>query len=337
MADSPSASEQSGTQAAQEKDVKMADDPEASVETEAQANTDAQAEEKTDAMADADSDAKGETMEDLFGVDSDSESDGDIVTSKKASEGRDDAGADSDAADGKSPSQAEEEGVTEDVVEVLEERRQGPIVSQSLGKEVYMAKLPNFFSIEPRRFDPDTFQGDFDEEDVIDEVGRQRVKLGVEDAIRWRERVDESGSTVRDSNARLVKWSDGTMSLVLGNEVIDAGKKNLSKYVHLFVGTPDLGGIAAQRVFESQLSFRPSRIEKSQAHKRITMSIAEKQEKSRKVRIITTEQDPEEAKRQAIKREEETRRARNRIENQQRRHRERGQSRGLTSNYLEDD
>ena len=44
----------------------------------------------------------------------------------------------------------------------------------------------------------------------MDEVGRTRVKLGVENAIRWREVADAEGNATKQTNARLVKWSDGT-------------------------------------------------------------------------------------------------------------------------------
>ena len=71
-----------------------------------------------------------------------------------------------------------------------------------------------------------------EEDDVLDEEGRARLKLKVhvtvvmvtgacpydlgmvsylqvENTIRWRNSTDESGNVVRESNTRIVRWSDG--------------------------------------------------------------------------------------------------------------------------------
>ena len=58
----------------------------------------------------------------------------------------------------------------------------------------------------------------------------------VENTIRWRYSQDEDGNEVRDSNARVVRWTDGSMSLYLGSEIFDITKQPLQgEYSHLFV------------------------------------------------------------------------------------------------------
>ncbi len=48
--------------------------------------------------------------------------------------------------------------------------------------------------------------------------------------------MDEAGNEVRESNARIVRWTDGSMSLYLGGEIFDINKQILSgEYSHLFV------------------------------------------------------------------------------------------------------
>lgn len=88
-------------------------------------------------------------------------------------------------------------------------------------------RLPNFLSIEPKPFDERTYEGEVDEDDVLDEEGRTRMKLKVsnvpiyhavslctfqiENTIRWRNvRDPETGEVKKQSNAKIVKWSDGT-------------------------------------------------------------------------------------------------------------------------------
>ncbi len=47
--------------------------------------------------------------------------------------------------------------------------------------------------------------------------------LRTSNTIRWRytDEVDEDGARVPESNARIVRWSDGTMSLQVGSELFD--------------------------------------------------------------------------------------------------------------------
>lgn len=46
-------------------------------------------------------------------------------------------------------------------------------------------KLPNFLSVETRPFDHETYEDEIDEEETLDEEGRARLKLKVENTIRY--------------------------------------------------------------------------------------------------------------------------------------------------------
>eukprot|EP00911_Craspedida_sp_UC1_P000433 UC1_evm1s327 len=214
----------------------------------------------------------------------------------------------------------------------------GAPYTSSLGDDIFLARIPNFFSMEARPFDPATFVPDDGE--VFDELGRRRVKLGVENAVRWRNKADvpEGEEPVAESNTRLVKWSDGSMSLVIGDEYIDCNQKQLANLSHLFTSNKATGQEhpEARHVFKKRVTFRPAKLA-SKMQQRITMSIAESEQHRRKVRVMNNVTvDPEEAKRKAIERHIEARRAKTKLENQQRRKRERNQ-RDLSADYLEGD
>lgn len=49
-----------------------------------------------------------------------------------------------------------------------------PRIVSDLGKELHFVKLPNFLSVETRPFDPETYEDEIDEEETLDEEGRQR-------------------------------------------------------------------------------------------------------------------------------------------------------------------
>jgi len=198
-------------------------------------------------------------------------------------------------------------------------------------------KLPNFLSIESRPFDPETYEDELDDETAIqqDEEGRNRTKLRVENTIRWRDHTDEEGTTVKQSNARMIKWSDGSMSLHLGSEVFDVHKQPLqSDYNHLFIrqGT----GLQGQAVFKTKLTFRPHSTE-SQTHKKMIMSMVDKSAKKGTIKVISSVgNDPESNRWERMKFEESRLREAMRSASKVKRTKEKGGTKGLSENYLED-
>ena len=54
-----------------------------------------------------------------------------------------------------------------------------PYCRFSLGSELYFVKMPNFLSIERKPFDPSSFEDEMEEDEVLDEEGRARLKLKV--------------------------------------------------------------------------------------------------------------------------------------------------------------
>uniref|UniRef100_A0A915PJL6 RNA polymerase-associated protein LEO1 n=1 Tax=Setaria digitata TaxID=48799 RepID=A0A915PJL6_9BILA len=208
---------------------------------------------------------------------------------------------------------------------------------------LYFVKFPNFLSIEPRPFDQDHYEDEFDEDDLLDEEGRARLKLRVENTIRWRYVLDEDGNIQKQGNSKIVRWSDGTMSLYLGGEVFDIMVQPMQLDNHLFLRQG--AGLQGHAVFKQiaficreKLVFRPHSTD-SITHRKVTLSMADRSNKSQKVKVLTAVGlNPESKKAEIVRKEEERMRAQNRREAQQRRNRMRpsiGRS-GLTANFLED-
>ncbi|CAB4012071.1 RNA polymerase-associated LEO1, partial, partial [Paramuricea clavata] len=175
-----------------------------------------------------------------------------------------------------------------------------PYCKFSLGSEMAFVKLPNFLSVETKPFDLTTYEDEFEEDEVMDDEGRSRLKLRVENTIRWRNAKDDEGNDIKESNARVVRWSDGTMSLLLGAEVFDIHKTKIDgEHNHLFVqqGT----GLQAQAIFREKLTFRPHSTN-SQTHRKMTLSIADRVSKTGKIKILpVVGKDPESQKSELIK------------------------------------
>lgn len=180
-----------------------------------------------------------------------------------------------------------------------------PRIASDLGKDIHFVKLPNFLSVDTRPFDPETYEDEIDEEETLDEEGRQRLKLKVGNTIRWRKYINDKGETVQDSNARFVRWSDGSLSLHLGSEIFDVYKQPLQNdHNHLFIrqGT----GLQGQAVFRTKLTFRPHSTD-SFTHKKMTMSLADRSQKTAGIKILTqVGHDPEAERAENLRKEEES-------------------------------
>ncbi|CAH0390368.1 unnamed protein product [Bemisia tabaci] len=211
-----------------------------------------------------------------------------------------------------------------------------PKLNCDLGNDLHFVKLPNFLSVETRPFDSKYYEDEIDEEETLDEEGRARLKLKVENTIRWREIFDKDQNLSKESNAKFVTWSDGSMSLYLGSEIFDVYKQPLQgDHNHLFVrqGT----GLAGQAIFKTKLTFRPHSTE-SFTHRKMTLSLADRSQKTSGVKMLSlVGHDPEHNRDELIKKEEERLRASLRRESKQKRVKERGASRGLSASYLEPD
>ncbi|KAG8145020.1 hypothetical protein E2320_013406 [Naja naja] len=179
----------------------------------------------------------------------------------------------------------------------------------------------------------DLYFDEFEDEEMLDEEGRTRLKLKVENTIRWRTRRDEEGQEIRESNARIVKWSDGRQ--VDTWKTVKLKARLEGDHNHLFIrqGT----GLQGQAVFKTKLTFRPHSTD-SATHRKMTLSLADRCSKTQKIRILPMAgRDPESQRTEMIKKEEERLRASIRRESQQRRMREKQHQRGLSASYLEPD
>ncbi|KAG8801540.1 hypothetical protein FRC17_006615, partial [Serendipita sp. 399] len=101
-------------------------------------------------------------------------------------------------------------------------------VPRSSDGKVWMLRLPHYLKYSTAPFHPDTYRSVMDEEDQETQGSSQQaqaaaaaLRLEVTNTMRWRWIKTEDGGMARQSNTRIVKWDDGTMSLQLGDEFWD--------------------------------------------------------------------------------------------------------------------
>ncbi|GAA6058987.1 hypothetical protein JCM10212_001697 [Sporobolomyces blumeae] len=224
---------------------------------------------------------------------------------------------------------------------VHEEERiaQVPLANYAVpaGGKVWHAKLPNFLGLQSTAWDQGAWQPEDEDEaelaeasqggDDVKPSGKGKGHLPDENVIRWRWTKDELGQVVKQSNARIVRWSDGSLSLQLGAELFDVSLALDHSAVVSRAAQPVAPSTApigltpttfdanrghgltyltarhdynrlyeAQASLEGTMTFRPSTLT-SQTHKRLAGSVAARyHQKARGIKTIGLDADPEKKK-----------------------------------------
>eukprot|EP00958_Prasinococcus_capsulatus_P001369 scaffold115_cov304-Prasinococcus_capsulatus_cf.AAC.63 len=201
-------------------------------------------------------------------------------------------GEDSDADDGAKQQEEEEEEEEEEPVEDLVFACEYEKPAHSM-ESVRLAKLSNIVGIEKEEFNPETFKAE--EEAYLDEAGQVKVRLRDQNVIRWRKVDDGSGGYAMQSNARIVKWSDGSVQLLLGEETFNVDTQPIHKENHHLYTRKTPGVLQSQGHFLHRVTFRPTSLS-SRSHQRLTKAIDKRHGKVNKIRKFVTGENPEEMK-----------------------------------------
>ncbi|KAK3126122.1 hypothetical protein QOZ80_7AG0551910 [Eleusine coracana subsp. coracana] len=154
-------------------------------------------------------------------------------------------------------------------------------------------KVSNIMGIDPKPFDPKTYV----EEDsfVTDESGtKKRIRLE-DNIVRWRTVKNADGTKSCESNARIVKWKDGSMQLLIGNEVLDISVQEAHHdQSHLFLRTGK-GILQSQGRLLKKMRFMPSSLS-SKSHRLLTALVDSQNKKTVKMQKWFETKDPEKVK-----------------------------------------
>ncbi|KJE03658.1 RNA polymerase-associated protein LEO1 [Cryptococcus gattii NT-10] len=100
---------------------------------------------------------------------------------------------------------------------------QWPHMTATDGK-VWQMKFPAYINLDPKPFDSDLYRATQEEEPIdgaADPIAAKSMMIGVKNTIRWRWVTGPDGEPVRQSNARMLRWSDGSVTLQLGDDFYD--------------------------------------------------------------------------------------------------------------------
>ncbi|KAJ7095905.1 RNA polymerase II-associated protein [Mycena belliarum] len=249
-----------------------------------------------------------EEMEDLFG----NEDEGSKAASPTASSDLDNVPT-PERERRRAQEYEEEDAPPEITVEVREALVEFPNVPvpKSSNDENWVIRMPNFVKVDSKPFHHETYMGPEQEEDEAQQAETLReksmsIKLMVE-------------NTVRQSNSRIIRWSDGTLSLRLGKELFDINQSiDTSGGKSFGASQPTSGGksqgltyIVAQhkrsQVLQSEalvtgyMTLRPTGMQ-SETHRMLVRAVGQKHNKVARLRMAPDPtMDPEREKMELMK------------------------------------
>ena len=149
--------------------------------------------------------------------------------------------------------------------------------------------------------------------------------------VRWRWGIDEQGNRVQESNARIIKWSDGSTQLLIGNRVtLDVVTRPVKDHHSVFAKL-GAGVIEQQTVVSESLHLRPTG-DTRRAFNRHQTAIKAQREAAKKIRKVVIRAPIDEKADEKLR--ERQWKARQDLKTAARQQQE---STGLTSDFLEQD
>lgn len=121
--------------------------------------------------------------------------------------------------------------------------------------KLYLMKLPSFLHVEPTPFDPLTWQ--------------PNDQTHIQNTLRWKYDLNNG---LKKSNARIIKWSDGSRTLLIGSEQFEISQKNIVDHQYLVAHHQSDAVLQTQARFNNVWSFKPIGMN-SATHLRIAKSL----------------------------------------------------------------
>lgn len=177
-------------------------------------------------------------------------------------------------------------------------------------KRTHIARLPNFVRHVTTAFDPESWDP-HEEDDVLRAAGAAYTDLDDDETqclvrtantMRWRWR-GEGPSRTPESNARIVRWSDGSRTLQLGGDMLEmnehreamASGRVDAPLTYVYVPYRKEGLLQAEMPVTSSLSFKPNL--RSESYRKLANALRHQ----RSARVVARSElfsglDPERAK-----------------------------------------
>ncbi|KAK9477582.1 Leo1-like protein-domain-containing protein [Lipomyces japonicus] len=183
-------------------------------------------------------------------------------------------------------------------------------------KKLDLLRVPNFLNVEYPAYEPEKLLEQLDAGESHTAEFRQKLRAELQNTLRWRYTIDDKNQFKIQSNSKIIRWSDGSLSLKLGKEIFNIKEKIIDDtYVAVSYEQHEI--VQFQSKINSSFTLVPTSMS-SATHLRLSSAITKGQVKTRNVHNIATTEDPEKMKREAEKVEESKIRARKKLDTKRR-------------------
>ena len=161
-----------------------------------------------------------------------------------------------------------------------------PKITTDLGKDLYFVKLPNFLSVECRPFDAENYEDEIEDEGDMDEEGRQRLKLKVENTIRWRQAFTDEGKAfkrIQCQDGQVVGWLD---QFVFGERGVRCPQAVAPRRFQSHVHPSGNWSSGPSHLQDQTVPSRPHSTE-SKTHQKMTRQMADRSHKNTGIKVIS--------------------------------------------------
>ncbi|WRT63878.1 uncharacterized protein IL334_000804 [Kwoniella shivajii] len=188
--------------------------------------------------------------------------------------------------------------------------------------KVWHMKLPAYVNVDSSPYEPDLYRENLNGEETIDgsinPIAAKSRMIGVRNTIRWKWVTGGDGEPMRQSNARMLRWSDGSVSLQLGSDLFDvapshgatlarpqdpkppipAGKSTeeiintVSSTTFLAVTAPNETVLVTERSIAGQLSLLPTSMD-SKTHLELVKHVGQQHVKHSRMKMLEETADEE--------------------------------------------
>ncbi|KAF2311225.1 hypothetical protein GH714_021038 [Hevea brasiliensis] len=168
-----------------------------------------------------------------------------------------------------------------------------------------MIKVSNIMGIDPNPFDPKTY---VEEKTFVTDESGAKTRIRLEKICVVRTVRNPDGTKYVESNAHFVRWSDGSLQLLIGNEVLDISvQDDRHDQTHLFI-RHNKSLLQSQGRIRRKMRFMPSSLI-SNSHRLLTALVDSRHKKVYKFKNCITDIDPEREKEEKERAESQTIRA----------------------------
>uniref|UniRef100_A0A7S3JWG8 Elongation factor 1 beta central acidic region eukaryote domain-containing protein n=1 Tax=Aureoumbra lagunensis TaxID=44058 RepID=A0A7S3JWG8_9STRA len=195
---------------------------------------------------------------------------------------------------------------------------------------VNVIKLPRFLKVETEAYESESSRA----ETAVSTIRWRYVRDELDGEIQ---RDPNTNEALRESNAKIIKLSDGRLQLLVGRDRYNLNPRRQVAKSHIYAHTkPKEGHMIMCQIAKvtNHMNVTPSDM-LSDTHKKVTLKARERSLQKSKVKQIYVQQDPikEQEERARLRDDEIKREARRRQRSQPRRH----IMPGMTASFLEDD